>query len=219
MLTKMRARAILFDLDGTLIDQFEAIHNSFSRTMVSMGFTAPTFEKVKQSVGGGVDMTMKNLIGTERLDEAVSILRPIFEKEMLNGLKPLPGVTDGLKILQEEGFRCAVLTNKHGPHARAACKHLGLDKFLEFIIGANDTAWKKPHPELAQFALDQIGFSSSQSIYVGDSPYDYQTAQNGGMTCRLLTTGTHSFEELSKLQPQGIHADFKSLVYSLLQSN
>ena len=77
----MTPRAILFDLDGTLIDQFQAIHRAFSLTMEKMGFPRPSFETVKKAVGGASISTMTKLIGPERADEAVNILRPIFEEE------------------------------------------------------------------------------------------------------------------------------------------
>ena len=91
----MKTRAILFDLDGTLIDQFLAIHKAFSKTLVKMGFPPPSFDEVKRAVGGASDTTMAKLIGSERAEEAVSILRPIFEKEMFEGLILLPYVKDG----------------------------------------------------------------------------------------------------------------------------
>ena len=87
----MPIRGILFDLDGTLIDQFEAIHRAFSRTLTHMGYPKPSYERVKSSVGGASLSTMTKLIGPERAQEAVGILRPIFEEEMLLGLKALPG--------------------------------------------------------------------------------------------------------------------------------
>ena len=195
----MTPRAILFDLDGTLIDQFQAIHRAFSLTMEKMGFPRPSFETVKKAVGGASISTMTKLIGPERADEAVNILRPIFEEEMLNGLVMLPGAKEILLELKKCGIKTAVLTNKYGPHAREVCQHLGLDEFLEFTLGANDTEWKKPNPKLTQFTLDKIKSTAEDTIYIGDSPYDYQTAQNASMDYFLATTGTHSEEELSRL--------------------
>ena len=215
-LAKMKTRAILFDLDGTLIDQFEAIHSAFSKTLVKMGFPPPSFEKVKRAVGGAAETTMATLIGTERAEEAVSILRPIFEKEMFEGVFLLPYVKEGLGLLTQSGIQSAVLTNKYGPHARAVCEHLGISPFLRFTIGANDTKWKKPNPALTRLALDRIGYGSEETIYVGDSPYDFNTARNGELDCHLVATGTHSLDELSMLKPQSVHLDFKSLVRHLL---
>jgi len=212
----MKIRAILFDLDGTLIDQFEAIYQAFSETLLIMGFPSPSYEEVKRAVGGASDSTMQKLIGKERAEEAVQILRPIFEKVMLNGVEVLPGVLEGLASLCQRDLVCGVLTNKHGPHARTTCQHLKIDQFLKFTIGANDTKWKKPDRHLTNHALSQIGFNSDQTVYVGDSPYDYETARNAGLKSYLVSTGTHSHEELSVLQDASVFHTFTALVEDLL---
>ena len=101
----MPIRAILFDLDGTLIDQFEAIHRAFARVLTQMGYPEPSYEKVKSSVGGASLSTMTKLIGPERAHEAVEILRPIFEEEMLLGLKALPDPTKFFLFAGDAGSR------------------------------------------------------------------------------------------------------------------
>ena len=80
-----------------MIDQFQAIHKAFAITLERMGFPKPSFEEVKKAVGGASQSTMEKLIGVKRAKEAVKILRPIFEKEMLNGLFALHGAYDILK--------------------------------------------------------------------------------------------------------------------------
>ena len=101
--------------------------------------------------------------------------------------------------------------------AREVCRHLGLDDFLEFTLGANDTKWKKPNPKLTQFALDKIKSTAEDTIYIGDSPYDYQTAENASMDYFLATTGTHSEEELSKLGDNiKIHPNLLSILPHLI---
>ncbi len=192
----MPVRAILFDLDGTLIDQFQAIHSAFSEVIKQMGFPSPSFDEVKKAVGGASEMTMTKLIGSQYAKEAVRRLRPIFEKEMFNGLIALPGALEILKYCRDNKIRTAVLTNKHGPHARAACDHLGFSPYLEYILGADDTEWKKPDRKLTELALNKIGYDRDNAIYVGDSPYDYKTAENAGMRCLLVSTGTHSEKDL-----------------------
>ena len=195
----MPIRTILFDLDGTLLDQFEAIHRAFAKVLNQMGFPEPSFEKVKRSVGGASHATMTKLIGADRAEEAVQILRPIFEEEMFNGLRALPGSREILEACKKHGLKAAVLTNKYGPHARAACDHLNFSELLSFTLGANDTDWKKPDPRLGHYALEKIGVRADEGLYIGDSPYDHETALGVGMDCLLVATGTHSLSELSKL--------------------
>ena len=111
----MPIRAIMFDLDGTLIDQFEAIHRSFTTVLVNMGYPPPSYEAVKKAVGGASETTMTKLIGKERAQEAVKLLRPVFEKEMLIGLRALPGSMEILELCRKHKIKTAVLTNNMDP--------------------------------------------------------------------------------------------------------
>ena len=217
MNSKTKQRAVLFDLDGTLIDQFGAIHRAFSKTLVSMGLDAPTYDQVKRAVGGATESTMIKLIGPERAKEAAQKHRPIFEKEMFNGLKLLPGVTKGIEKLKAYQFKCAVLTNKFGPHARAACQHLKINKLLEFTLGANDTPWKKPEKSLTAHALEKLQCHNHSTCYVGDSPYDFQTAQNAGLNCFLIASGTHNVDELTELSREQTFTNFGDLINAILR--
>jgi len=212
----MPIRAILFDLDGTLIDQFEAIHRAFTRVLSQMGFPKPSYEKVKSSVGGASLSTMTKLIGPKRAQEAVEILRPVFEEEMLIGLKALPGSHEILSFCRHRGIKAAVLTNKHGPHARAACDHLHFSEWLSFTLGADDTAWKKPDPRLTVHALEKLGSNTYETLYVGDSPYDYETATQAGLKSILVATGTHSEAELKEIAPKCVHSNLKEVMKEVL---
>ena len=196
----------MFDLDGTLIDQFDAIHRTFSKVLVDMGYPAPSYEAVKKAVGGASENTMTKLIGKERAPEAVQRLRPIFEKEMLIGLRALPGSMEILELCDQRKIKTGVLTNKHGPHARVVCDHLGFSKFLSFTIGANDTEWKKPDSKLSMLALKRL-----------DS-YDYETALNAGMIPYLVATGTHSHEELRTLKNVHIETNVLSFIENTFPS-
>jgi phosphoglycolate phosphatase-like HAD superfamily hydrolase len=212
----MSYRSIIFDLDGTLIDQFKAIHRAFSEVIVGMGYDKPSFETVKRAIGGASESTMAKLIGPDRAKEGVLRLRPIFEEVMLEGLVELPFAQDSLCRLKENGWKTAVLTNKYGPHARKVCDFLGFSEYLEFTLGADDTVWKKPDILLSEFALTKLQSIPSKSIYVGDSPFDYETAKNASLRCLLVDTGTHTFDELSLLNQGHVYKDLKSVTDYIL---
>jgi len=204
-------RAILFDLDGTLIDQFTAIHRAYARAMEELGLEPADYETVRGTVGGSADVTMTRLVGPELAPKGLEIYPPIFEEEMLIGLEAMPGALELLRALHENGEKTAVFTNKVGPHARAACDHLGFTPLLDLVIGVKDTPWRKPDPEFTQYVLDKLGTSAEESLLVGDSPFDFISADKVGMDCRLVTTGTHSAKELSDLDAISIHENLFDL--------
>ena len=121
-----------------------------------MGYPKPSYERVKSSVGGASLSTMTKLIGPERAQEAVEILRPIFEKEMLLGLKALPGSHEILSFA-ERRVKAAVPHQATRSTCASACDHLLFSEWLSFTLGADDTEWKKPDPRLTMHALEKLG--------------------------------------------------------------
>ena len=203
--------AILFDLDGTLIDQFTAIHRAYARAMEELGLEPADYATVRSAVGGSADMTMKNLVGPDLVQRGLEIYPTIFEEVMLEGLDAMPGSMELLQALRERGEKTAIFTNKVGRHARAACDHLGFTPLVEQVFGVKDTPWRKPDAEFTRHALKLLDASAEESLLVGDSPFDFDSAANVGMSCRLVTTGTHSAKQLEHLGALSIHDDLWSL--------
>ncbi|MEO6001677.1 MAG: HAD family hydrolase [Opitutus sp.] len=189
-------RTFLFDLDGTLIDHFAAIHRAHSHALRSLGFPEPSVAEVRAAVGGGLERAIGRLAGPDRVEEALAIYRPYWNATMLDDVVLLPGARSLMQQLHEQGAILAVLTNKHGPSSRRICDHLGLTLWLRAVYGAGDTAWLKPQPEFAQHALQELRADVSTTLLVGDSPWDVQAAVNGGFQSWCVTTGTHTHSEL-----------------------
>jgi len=192
----MRYRTVLFDLDGTLIDHFAAIHRSHSYTMRHLGLPEPSLAQVRAAVGGGLEQAIARLAGPENVPAALTIYRPYWEATMLDDVQLLPGAFELLTALKQAGIQSAVFTNKHGPSSRRVCAHLGLDPLLEGNFGATDTAWLKPMPEFADHVLSALHAQPATTAMVGDSPFDLAAAQNSGLSFYGVTTGTHDASEL-----------------------
>ena len=205
----MRFRTVLFDLDGTLIDHLPAIHRSYVHTLPQLGLPAPTYEQVKNAIGGGLENAMRKFVPEDKMTESLLIYRAFWNTTMLDGAEPMPGAHELLKDLHSRGVACGVFTNKHGPSARAVCAHLGLSPYLELILGAADTDWLKPQPEFAAHALDSLKAVAATTCLVGDSPWDVQAAHAADFPCFAVTTGTHSAEEL---RAAGADAIYDSLL-------
>jgi phosphoglycolate phosphatase len=204
----MRFQTFLFDLDGTLIDHFGAIHRCHSHAMMQLGLPAPTLAQVRAAVGGGLEVAIARLVGDERVATYLPIYRAHWDATMLDDVILLPGARELLAAARACGAKTAVFTNKHGPSSRAVCAHLGLSALLDEVVGAHDTPWLKPQPEFAGHLLGKLGADPATTLLVGDSPYDVQAARNAGLAGWCVTTGTHNAEEL---RAAGAEAVFTSL--------
>lgn len=204
---RMRFRTVLFDLDGTLIDHFAAIHRCHAYAMRKLGLPEPTIAQVRHAVGGGLEEAIARLAGQERVAAILPLFTEHWNATNLDDVTLLPGARELLVELNGGGVRCGVLTNKRGYAAREVCTHLGLDPLLAGVFGANDTLWIKPDPRFMQHALTAVGGEAATTALVGDSPFDLAAAQNAGLVFIGVTTGTHSAEELRAAGATEIFAD------------
>ncbi len=200
-------RTFLFDLDGTLIDHFKAIHRSYAYTLPRMGLPEPTPQQVRDAIGGGLENALSRFVPKDRIEETVKVYREYWNRTMLDDVEAMPGALALLKKLKAQGAALGVLTNKVGPSSRLVCEKLGFSAFLSATIGAGDTAWLKPQRELTLHALALLGGSPESALLVGDSPFDIEAAHNCGLTSWVVTTGTHSAEELREARADAVFPD------------
>jgi phosphoglycolate phosphatase-like HAD superfamily hydrolase len=207
----MRYQTALFDLDGTLLDHLPAIHRSYAHTLPQLGRPAPTREQVRRAIGGGLEDAMRRFVPEAELARALAIYRPHWERTMLDGVELMPGAGDLLRILHARGCTLAVLTNKHGPSSRRVCEHLGIAPLLRGVFGALDTPWLKPDPRFTAHLFATLGADPATACLVGDSPFDAETARQAGLPAFLVTTGTHSADELRAAGADHIYPDLATL--------
>ncbi|MFP4166839.1 MAG: HAD family hydrolase [Opitutales bacterium] len=191
-------QTILFDLDGTLLDHFTTIHKCVAYAQRRLGLPEAGYDDVRSVVGGSVSRTLEQLVGSERVEAALHLFREHFEAIKFDDVFALPGAHHILGNLKARGHQLAVLTNKYGDDARATVAHLGMSGYFDVVAGAGDTTHRKPAPAFTQYALDQLHAKAEDSLLIGDSPYDFETAENAGLPVYLLSTGTHSREELEQ---------------------
>jgi phosphoglycolate phosphatase-like HAD superfamily hydrolase len=201
----------LLDLDGTLIDHFAAIHRAYVHTMRELGHPLPTLAQVRAAVGGGLDTAIRRFVREDELAHAMSVYREYWNATMLDDVVLLPGARELLQALQARGARLAVLTNKLGTSSRLICEHLGIAGFLGAVVGAQDTPWLKPQPELTAHTLALVGGTADEAIMVGDSPFDVDTGHQSGFPAWCVTTGTHSAAELKVAGADAIFANLALL--------
>lgn len=210
-------QTVLFDLDGTLVDNFTAIHLCTNQVLEVMGFGPVSYEEVCGSVGGGALRTMTKLVGEANAATAAKLYLDHFPSVMFEGVRVYAGAREILRALRARGVKVAVLTNKDHGNSIKLLVHLGMSDDTDGIFGTNVVPWRKPHPGFTHYALAQLGgLSPSTACMVGDSPFDIETARQGGLaSAHAVATGTHKAEELAPHGPDSIHPDLPSLAKEL----
>lgn len=205
-------RTVIFDLDGTLVDNFSAIARSVNYAQRKLRLPESSLETVKAAVGGGYKRTLQRLFGSDLAAKAEPHFLEFFNAHLLEDIRVLSGVCDLIQSLHERGKQMAVLTNKQGDAARRILRHIGMDEHMNVILGTGDTPYRKPDPNFTHALLDKLGAKPEDCLFIGDSPYDFEAADNVNMPCCLVTTGSHTAEQLSaETGCKNIFASFEDL--------
>lgn len=189
----LSALAIIFDLDGTLIDSAPDIHATANRVMGEMGFAALALAEVQTFVGKGLPNLVARLLERHGEDPAGPRLGPTiarFEAEYLtaHGLTTLyPGTRPALEQLLASGAALGLCTNKPIGPARAVMDHLNLTPLFATLLGGDSLACRKPDPEHLHATARAL--NRRKALFVGDSEVDADTAKAAGVPFLLFTEG------------------------------
>lgn len=179
--------AVLFDLDGTLLDTVADIALALNRTMVEHGCRPLAESEVRHMIGRGAPILIERAAASQSLeiDEATQgilverFFRHYGELEELNEdrAQPYPGAVELLRALHDAGVRSAVVTNKQQRFADALLSRLGLAGWVDIVVGGDTCARRKPDPQPLLFACESLHVPPSESLMVGDSVNDVQAAR------------------------------------------
>lgn len=195
------AKGVIFDLDGTLIDSYQALFLAFRHTYQNMGLEPLSFDEIGRVLGHGLTSTFRDLLGEKRVPEAMKFFRQKYEEVLRPYTHLLPGAREVLEALHGRGIKLAIATNKLGEFAREIFEHFGLDKLFAIIVGDEDVSQNKPDPEMLLRAVERMRLKKEEVIFVGDSAIDIETGKNAGVRVFAVPTGVTKREDLEKAQP------------------
>lgn len=197
-------KAVLFDLDGTLLDTNELIFDSFNRTMIeSVGVTLERSEVVN-FFGRPLKESFGNKFGHDnpKLDEYINYYRTLNEKNHDNMCSAFDGVIDLLKELKSRGIKIGIVTSKRGELAKRGMEISGIMDFVDVIISPESTELHKPNPEPAIEACRILGVETTEALMVGDASYDILCGNRAG--CKSVAV-SYSLIELDALKESKPH--------------
>lgn len=194
-MTKMKYKAIIFDLDGTLTDTLEDLFISVNHALKSCGLPERSLDEVRKFVGNGVrkliERSVPQDLDSKTLEACFEAFRTHYMIHCQDHTCLYPGVAYLLTALHAKGYKMAVVSNK---------LQSGVDELAEsFFNGVIDVAIgeqpgipRKPAPDMVLAALKQLEVEPSEAVYIGDSDVDLQTAANSGLPCISVLWGFRS---------------------------
>ena len=193
--TKMKYKAIIFDLDGTLTDTLEDLFLSVNHALRSCSLPERSLDEVRKFVGNGVRKLIERSVpeGTKStvLEKCFEAFRAHYVIHCQDHTCLYPGIATLLMTLHARGYRMAVVSNKlqTGVDELARTFFKGV---IDVAIGEQQGIPRKPEPDMVEAALRQLCVSKEEAIYVGDSDVDLQTASNAGLPCISVLWGFRS---------------------------
>jgi len=212
-------KAILFDLDGTLLDTLDDLAAAVNVALTARGYPERSRAEVRRFVGNGVrrlmELAVPEGVSGAEFESCFEEMRAYYADHSAIATAPYAGVLEMLAELKVRGTPMALVSNKpDGPVADLAEQYF--PGMFSVTVGDSPSRARKPAPDMPLYALERLGVSREEAIYIGDSEVDIQTARNAGLPVVSVTWGFRDREELEKLSPDYL-VDTPEELLSLLE--
>lgn len=207
-----KIKLIIFDLDGTLVDAYAAIINSFNYTMQRLNYPRRQHLVIRRAVGHGDENLLKPFLNLKDLKKALGLYRRHHEKALLRYSRLFAHVKKVLGYLKNRGYKLAVASNRPTKFSWILMRHLGIDKYFDYVLCADRLKQGKPHPEILLRIMQKFNASPRQTLYVGDMDIDAKTARRAKVKAVLVTTGSSTRQEIKKEKPHRIISRISELL-------
>lgn len=213
----MTVRAVLFDLDGTLVDSARDLHGAINVVLDRRGLAPLTLTDVIGMVGDGVRKLVERAfiareaeLSPAALDQVTDEMVAVYSARLTELTTLMPGASEAVRTLSAKGVRLGVVTNKPHDAAVAILAHFGLDAPMGVIIGGDSGLPRKPAPDMLQAALKVLGVEAGNSVMVGDGAADIDSAKVAGVRA-IAVRGGYAHSPVDDLGADMVIDDLVSL--------
>ncbi len=216
-------KAILFDLDGTLIDSVPDLALAVNEMLQQLGRNTFSEETIRYWVGNGAQTLVKRALLGERdikgkqidkelFEDALARFLSAYQKHLCEATRPYPDVPETLKALKARGYRLAIVTNKPEQFVGPILEGLGLADLFEAWLGGDSLPKKKPDPMPLLHLCETMQIKVEEAVIVGDSKNDILAAKACGMDAIGVTYGYNYGEDIAVYHPTVVIEEFGKLL-------
>lgn len=215
----MGYKAIIWDLDGTLLDTLQDLADAVNHSLEAYGLPVRTKEEIRAIVGRGIRHLVENAVptGTDpaTTDAVFGEFCTYYAAHSADSTAPYARIPAMLEKLSRAGVKMAIVSNKADFAVQDLVRRY-FGKEITLAVGAREDIPKKPAPDMVEYALARLGVTKAEAAYVGDSEVDVLTARNTGMDCLAVDWGFRSPETLREAGAERIFSTPQELMESIL---
>lgn len=217
----MALDALIFDMDGTLVDSNPLHVEAWVRALARFGYKVPP-DRIFVEVGKGGDTLMPSIIGNEAAEAEGKPLREAQPAEFAKlarerGIRVFPGSHELLETARRRGLKTVLATSSNKKQIKVTEENSGLkvSELVDYVVNSDDIQTSKPAPDVVNAAVKKVGMTPAQCAMIGDTPYDAQSAKHAGVVCLGLTCGGFSEHMLRKAGARAVWKDPADLLSHL----
>lgn len=198
----MSYNTLIFDLDGTLLNTLDDLTNSVNYALHKLNFPTRSSEEICSFVGNGVEklieLSVPEKTSYDQFAKCLLIFKKHYSENMRNETRPYDGIISLLEYLKKNNYNMAIVSNKFQEGVTDLNNHYFSD-YIDVAIGKSPEMRKKPYPDTVLAAIDKLGASKENCLYIGDSEVDIKTAQNANIKSVGVAWGFRGKSLLEKL--------------------
>lgn len=210
-MSRETAAFLVFDLDGTLIDGYEAIGDALGFAMESFGEKSLPLGRVREMVGHGLEVLLEEAVGKERAAEGVRLFRERYAQVAVAKTRLMPDVPEVLETLAARGHPMAVASNKPARFSRLILEACGVATYFLAVAGPDAGTPAKPDPAMLRELMSVAGMEPAETVVVGDTEVDFELGRAASCRVVLVPGGSRSLEELKMLPADALLSRFAEL--------
>lgn len=206
-------RAVLFDLDGTLVDSYTALTEAVNHARRREGLENLNAERIRGLVGDGVEKLLQRAFDRTEIERhTVHAFESRYDEVCCQESRVLADVEATLADLDARGIGMAVCTNKPTFFSKKILDFLKLSRYFRAIVGPDLAGARKPEARHLLVTLESVHCAPHETLFVGDMPIDVRAARNSGIDVAVVATGSSTREQLVAAQPDHFLERFSDLV-------